>query len=126
MVHPSDHLFMFSLEWLEDPVKDSQCSRKRLFKKIWSGGRGENVSARLTGLKFPVGIKLSLNKDFALEFFSPEPIKGGRRFKPSFGDINSILSRPPKGREEIFSDPFKLQKIQEIIFWSPEGRKKKN
>ena len=37
-------------------LKVSPCNRKRLFKTICSGGRGE-ISARLTGLKFQPGLK---------------------------------------------------------------------
>ena len=40
-------------------LKFSPCNRKRLFKKICSGGRSE-ISARLSGLKFQPGLKFAM------------------------------------------------------------------
>ena len=46
--------------WKSQPgLKFSPCNRKRLFKKICSGGRGK-ISARLTGLKFQPGLKFAM------------------------------------------------------------------
>ena len=44
---------------IQPGLKFSPCNRKRLFKKICSGGRGE-ISARLTGLKFQPGLKFAM------------------------------------------------------------------
>ena len=44
---------------IQPGLKFSPCNRKRLFKKICSGGRGE-ISARLTGLKFHPGLKFAM------------------------------------------------------------------